>query len=353
MTEIEKYLNLNAYSLKKEIKKKLFLKIMNILTKHHYNNSPQYKSLIDNLFKKKESFLLDEVPFLPTLLFKNKNLKSISNEKVFKILTSSGTSGNVSNITLDKKNASNQTKILNKIVVSIFGKERLPMLIIDSDQKLKNRNLFNAKKAAVQGFSIFGKDHTYLLDDKQNIKYKTLNQFLEKYHSDKFLIFGFTSNVFKNLYNQLKIENIRFNFENGILLHGGGWKKMEDQKISNELFKKKLNNKLNIKNIFNYYGLVEQTGSIFLECPKCNSFKSSIFSEVLIRDKNFKICKKGKIGLVQLFSVLPTSYPGHSIITDDIGEILPDHKIKCESDATHFIIHGRSKESELRGCSDV
>ena len=167
------------------------------------------------------------------------------------------------------------------------------------------------------------------------------------------MIFGFTHMVFENLVNNLSSKLVKFNFENGILLHGGGWKKMEDQKISNELFKKKLNDKLNIKNIFNYYGLVEQTGSIFLECPKCNSFKSSIFSEVLIRDKNFKICKKGKIGLVQLLSVLPTSYPGHSIITDDLGEILPDHKIKCESDATHFIIHGRSKESELRGCSDV
>ena len=54
-----------------------------------------------------------------------------------------------------------------------------------------------------------------------------------------------------------------------------------------------------------------------------------------------------------MFSVLPTSYPGHSIITEDIGEILPKNKIKCSLDATHFLIHGRSKHSEVRGCSDV
>ena len=68
--------------------------------------------------------------------------------------------------------------------------------------------------------------------------------------------------------------------------------------------------KLKIKNIINYYGLVEQTGSIFIEC-KNGSFISSIFSEVLIRDKNFNIQKPGDRGLVQLFSILPTSYPGH------------------------------------------
>ena len=33
--------------------------------------------------------------------------------------------------------------------------------------------------------------------------------------------------------------------------------------ISNSLFKKELNKKLRMKNIFNYYGLIEQTGSIF------------------------------------------------------------------------------------------
>ena len=73
----------------------------------------------------------------------------------------------------------------------------------------------------------------------------------------------------------------------------------------------------------------------------------------LIRDKNFNIQKPGDRGLVQLFSILPTSYPGHSIITEDIGEILPENKIKCSIDTTHFLIHGRSKHSEIRGCSDV
>ena len=51
-------------------------------------------------------------------------------------------------------------------------------------------------------------------------------------------------------------------------------------------------------------------------------------------------------------SVLPTSYPGHNIITEDIGKIF---KIKCNCglNSTHFKIYGRAKEAEIRGCSDA
>ena len=39
---------------------------------------------------------------------------------------------------------------------------------------------------------------------------------------------------------------------------------MEKIKVSNKIFKRKLNKNLKINHIFNYYGLIEQTGSIFL-----------------------------------------------------------------------------------------
>ena len=59
---------------------------------------------------------------------------------------------------------------------------------------------------------------------------------------------------------------------------------------------------LNLQNIFNYYGLVEQTGSIFIEC-KCGYFITSNFSDVLIRDSNFNLLKDNQKGFLQLFSL--------------------------------------------------
>ena len=92
------------------------------------------------------------------------------------------------------------------------------------------------------------------------------------------------------------------------MLHGGGWKKLEKLKISNKKFKKKLAQKFNLQKIVNYYGLIEQVGSIFLEC-KCGYFNTTDYSKILIRDKNFKILGPSAKGFLQIFSTLPTSYP--------------------------------------------
>ena len=355
MKELNHLLSIDPFSLTKERKTFLFTKMLNKLTLYHYNKSKKYKQLLDFFgFNYKKIKKLDEIPFLPVRLFKEFKLKSISEKKISKILISSGTSGNSpSKIYLDNENAYNQIKVLKKIVVTLLGNQRLPMLIIDQNPTRLNKLNFNARSAAIYGFSIFGKDHTYLLNDQDLIKYDLLNDFLKKFGNKKFLIFGFTSLVYKNLVQNLSINLLHSNFKNGILLHGGGWKKMEKIKVNNKIFKRELFNKIKLKNIYNYYGLIEQTGSIFLECKQCGSFATSVFSEILIRDKNFKIVKDGQKGLIQLFSMLPTSYPGHNILTEDIGEIVLKNNIKCSLKGKHFLVHGRAEKSEIRGCSDI
>ena len=54
-----------------------------------------------------------------------------------------------------------------------------------------------------------------------------------------------------------------------------------------------------------------------------------------------------------LFSLLPTSYPGHNILTEDIGEIVKDNNCDCGPKGKRFLVHGRAKQSEIRGCSDT
>ena len=83
------------------------------------------------------------------------------------------------------------------------------------------------------------------------------------------------------------------------------------------------------------------------------TFVTSSFSDIFVRDKNFNILKNGKRGLIQLFSLLPTSYPGHNILTEDIGEIVGQDNCKCGLKGKYFLVHGRAKQAEIRGCSDV
>jgi phenylacetate-coenzyme A ligase PaaK-like adenylate-forming protein len=336
-------------------KKSYFFKnYLNKLTLHHSNNSKEYKKLINYLgYSVKKKNEIDKIPFIPVRLFKELNLLSIKKDKIIKVLSSSGTTGNkLSKIYLDKKNALNQVKVLQKIMNKILGNQRLPMLIIDKNIKNINRTNFNARIAAINGFSLFGKEHTFLLDEKNKIDYAKLNKFLSKYGKNKFFVFGFTSFIFENLMEKLKINKINSDFKNAILLHGGGWKKLEKKKITNEVFKKRIFKKFNLKSVFNYYGLVEQTGSIFVEC-KCGYFITSNFSDVLIRDSNFNLETENTKGFLQLFSLLPTSYPGHNILTEDIGEVIKDPKCSCSIQGKRFLVHGRVEKAEIRGCSDT
>lgn len=336
---------------KKKIKKNIFFNFeLRDLTKNHFKNSIEYKILLKKENYNLNNLKIEKFPFLPVSLFKELNLKSIKDKDIFRVLTSSGTSGSTpSKIFLDIKNAKMQTLVLSKIMSRILGNKRVPMLIIDCDPMI-NKNTFSARIAAINGFSIFGKDHVFALDKNYKIKKNILQKFLNKNKNESFFVFGFTSLIYEYFLNSLKKK---YDFSNAILLHGGGWKKMIDKKIENAIFKKKLKEKFKFKKIVNYYGLVEQTGSIFLECEKCSNFVTSNYSDVLIRDKNFKILKKGEQGMIQLLSLLPSSYPGHSILTEDVGAIIDNKDCVCGNYGKAFKVYGRLKDIEIRGCSDT
>ena len=352
---LDNLMNQNAYSLSAISKHKFFLKYLNFLTSFHYKKSNLYKKYLKGIqYDLKRIKDLSDIPLLPVRLFKEFDFLSIKKKEIFKILLSSGTtSNNLSKIYIDKKNALNQIKVLQKIFNNIIGNTRLPMLVIDKKVSNIDRTSFNASVAAMNGFSIFASEIVYLLNHENKIDYKVLNNFLKKNHKKKFLIFGFTFNIYNNLVQKINVSKIILkNFSNAILIHGGGWKKIEEKKISRNKFNLELNQKLGIKNVRNYYGLIEQIGSIYFDC-KCGYFIASNYSDIIIRDENLNVSKNGSKGLVQLLSLLPTSYPGHSILTEDIGEIVNDSKCKCYGNGTRFIIHGRLKNAELRGCSNT
>ena len=108
----------------------------------------------------------------------------------------------------------------------------------------------------------------------------------------------------------------------------------------------------NFYKIINYYGLIEQVGSIFFECDK-GYFHTSIYSDIFIRDKYLNDLGKNNNGLVHLLSLLPTSYPGISILTQDIGMIKFIDNCPCGKKGKSFNISGRQAKAVVRGCSNV
>jgi len=352
---INDLLHIDPYSLNKEEKQNVLSQMLSSLTKHHYNNCIPYKKILDSSgFNPNGNYNYTEIPFLPVRLFKLYELRSVDKKDVIKTMTSSGTSGQaVSRIYLDKETSANQTKVLSKIVTSFLGKQRVPMLIIDSEAVIKNRKMFSARGAGILGFSFFGSKRLFALDEEMNLKIKEIQEFLKTHKDERIFLFGFTFMVWQHFYKLLLEKNIKLDLSNAVLIHGGGWKKLISESISNKLFKEKLYNLTGIKNVHDYYGMVEQTGSIYMECEH-GHLHTPVFSDVIIRRYNdFSEASVGEYGIIQVVSVLAGSYPGHSLLTEDEGVLLGEDNCPCGRKGKYFKIVGRLKNAELRGCSDT
>jgi phenylacetate-coenzyme A ligase PaaK-like adenylate-forming protein len=352
--DINNLINIAPFSLGLQEKIALFDDAINDLTKHHFDNCSQYRKILDVLgydpFIKQNK---NNIPPLPVRLFKDYRLLSVDRHQIIKTMTSSGTTGQgQSMIYLDRITSTNQTKVLVKIVSSFTGKKRLPILVIDTKSVLKDRNLFSARGAGILGFSMLGYDTTYALDEDMQLDFKKVEAFCRKHKDNNIIVFGFTYMIWKYFYKSMVKSGKYLPFEKGIMIHGGGWKKMSEEAVDNNKFKKLLEGVCGIKRVHNYYGMVEQTGSIFMEC-EAGFLHCSIFSDIRILRTDFSTCGAHETGLVQLSSLLPFSYPGHIILSEDTGEIIGEDDCTCGRLGKYFQIHGRVQHAEIRGCSDT
>ena len=216
--------------------------------------------------------------------------------------------------------------------------------------------MFSARGAGILGFSIFGAKKIYALDNDMKLDVEGVKEFLSKFRGQKILLFGFTFMIWQHFYKELvrlKESGITFDLSNGILIHGGGWKKLVSEAVSPEEFHQRLKGICGLDHIHDYYGMVEQTGCIYMECER-GHLHASIFSDVIARRPiDFSECDMGETGIIQVVSTIPESYPGHSLLTEDEGVILGVDDCPCGRKGKYFKIKGRLKNAEIRGCSDT
>ncbi len=351
MINLKNLFSLEPYKTMDELKDISFLKDQKKISKFHYKNCLEYKNICDNIFKKIDNCkTLDELPFVHVKIFKEFNLSSIDKKKLSKVMHSSGTSGGTkSKINIDKSTSLIQSKALINIFSTIIKKKTTFFFI--EDQMQKNSNSISASIAAIRGFMQLSKK-SFFINNNKKLNFKLLINFIKNNPNEEFVIFGFTNNIWTDLINVLAKKSITLPKNKGILIHGGGWKKLEKKSVSKKIFNKKIEKVIGIKKIYNYYGMVEQTGSVYLECEK-NFYHPSIFSQILIRNKDLSVAKEKEVGLIQTMSLLQLSYPGNNILTEDLGKIEGVDDCKCGRKGKYFSIIGRVPGTEKRGCSDT
>jgi len=344
------------FSLPQAEKRRILTSRVRELTQHHYERCKTYRNLIHRVFggKKALEFTnLEDAPFLPVSLFKTQELRSTEADKVVKVVTSSGTTGQaVSRIYLDAETAQLQSQAMVKITQHFVGVQRRPLIVVDHSSAVRNRGSYSARGAAIMAMLLFGRRPFYCLREDFSLDLEGLAEYLHQNSDLAPIFFGVTYVVWKYFLEPLARAGQRLTVpKDSMLLHTGGWKKLQNQSVSPKEFRQTAEEVADIHRVASFYGMAEQVGSVFFE-NDLHFLQASNYSDVIIRDANtLEPLPHGQEGLVQVVSSLPVSYPGHSLLTEDLGVLRGEGQSGMQGQ--YFELVGRLPEAELRGCSDT
>lgn len=332
----------------------------------HYSNNSLYRRFCDTkgFNPSKWDGNLESIPPVAVSVFKDLGfeLSSVPQEDVQMALQSSATSGVPSTIVVDKITAKRQSKAMVRVMGDFIGKSRIPFLIMDIDPRSGSmaRALLGARFAAVTGYLKFASKTGYFLKTTtEGISYfdiEGIKDYLGSLPDDKpVVVFGFTYILYQNVLRAIEDSGEKINLPEGSkIIHIGGWKKLESEKIDKTLFNKRLAEAFGIcpESVIDIYGFTEQMGLNYPDCA-CGCKHSSSYVRVLTRDAvTREVLPPGKEGMLEFISPVPHSYPGNAVLTDDIGIIEPG-ECPYGRPGTRFRIVGRMKKAEARGCGDI
>ena len=105
--------------------------------------------------------------------------------------------------------------------------------------------------------------------------------------------------------------------------------------------------------VLDFYGMVEQVGTVFVDCLAGNKHAPA-FADVVIRSPHtLEPVAAGETGIIEVVSVLPTSYPGQALLTEDQGTLIGIDDCPCGRSGQYFRFARRVERVEVRGCGDT
>jgi len=331
---------------------------------HHYKNNKYYRNFCERKGFNPENFSGDisDIPTVSVSVFKELGslLGSVDADDIKISLQSSATSGVPSTVVLDKITSKRQSKAMIKVVQEFIGKERKHFIICDVKPKPENLKLMGARFAAIGGYVNFANSVEYILDVSEKNEFifdadKLANHIASLDPEVPIVIFGFTYLLFAQIIKPYTGSNLNFKLPKGSkLIHIGGWKKLENEKVTREVFNEHTEKLFGIQkeHIIDIYGFTEQMGLNYPDC-KCGYKHTSSYSEVIVRDPATRtVLPSGEEGVLEFISPIPHSYPGNVVLTDDTG-VINEEPCEFGLQGTRFKILGRLKKAEIRGCGDI
>lgn len=303
---------------------------------------------------------MDEIPYIPADFFKQHEVMSISKEQLFLHLTSSGTTGQKSQIFFDKWSLQSAQQMVD-FIYQHYGwvsQDKANYLLYsyqtEADSKLGTAytDNFLTKYAPVNQV-----EYALKWNGKNGHDFDLYGciRALEKFAAEGLpvRIFGFPSFFYFTIQRMkdLKMPPLKLSKDSLVFL-GGGWKGFADQAIDKNKFYQMVEEQLGIPNerLRDGFGSVEHCIP-YVEC-KNHHFHVPVYSKVLIRDL-FSLKPKGydQEGFLQFISPYITSVPANSVLMGDLAVLHSADKCSCGLGTDWFEILGRAGVTKNKSCA--
>src|SRR5207249_2195712 len=107
----------------------------------------------------------------------------------------------------------------------------------DQPGVVKDRRSYSARGAGILGLAQFGHRPFYALRDDLSLDVAGLLAYLESARDRTVLLFGFTWMVWQYFVIALDHLDVRPDLSRAILVHSGGWKRLEELAVTPERFR--------------------------------------------------------------------------------------------------------------------
>ena len=331
----------------------------------HRNRSPFYDRLAAAAgFKADEIKTVADcarIPFVLADFFKSHEVLSIPKEDVFAHFTSSGTTGQKSQIFFDRWSLRSGQRMLDwiferngwntpaqKTNYLLYSYETEP------DSKLGTAytdhflckyapisDLFTALRRNGTGghdFDVFGCIAALRRYEKEGLPVR---------------IFGFPAFLFFTLkrMRDLGMPALKLSPRSLVFL-GGGWKGHADQAIAKDELYAQIRRQLGIldSRLRDGFGSVEHPIP-YVECER-HRFHVPVWSQAFIRDvETLAVLGFGERGFLHFTSPFITSMPAHSVLMGDLASLHAGRECGCGVEAPYFTVHGRAGTSKNKSCA--
>ncbi len=264
-----------------------------------------------------------------------------------------------SRIFLDRLTAQRQTRAVLSILKSYLGSHRRPYLVFDvAASNDSEQSVLTARGAAIRAFESFSTETVYglrLEDGVPVVDWPVVESFSTRHAGRDVLVFGFTFLLWTRVAAGLGDRGQSLGLGRAKVFHGGGWKSLSEQAVSKRTFNTEVAKVLGCspQHVYDFYGMVEQVGSIFVDCEQGHKHAPNFATVLIVDPTTLRMVSPGESGLIQVISLLPSSYPGQVLLTEDQGQLISIDQCPCGRQGVAFRFLSRVERLERRGCGDT